>query len=101
MNCTYHIRNQISCIYIAPHKCLCQRKLCAQCLQEHEIDVKHAVPINIFKKMVLNKLKEYKLDETSELNKQRMNVKSMLSQTQSMLKKIWENYKNRLNKFMI
>ncbi|CAD8192427.1 unnamed protein product [Paramecium pentaurelia] len=90
MNCTYHIRNQISCICLAPHKCLFQRKLCAQCLQEHEIDVKHAVPINIFKKMVLNKLKEYKLDETSELNKQRMNLKSMLSQTESMLKKIWE-----------
>ncbi|CAD8171768.1 unnamed protein product [Paramecium octaurelia] len=90
MNCTYHTDNQVSMICIAPHKCQCQRKLCVECQFNHGVDVKHAVPIKIFQEMVKKKLREYNLDETSEITKQKNNFKLMFSQTQSMMKKIWE-----------
>ncbi|CAD8171780.1 unnamed protein product [Paramecium octaurelia] len=90
MNCTYHAKSQISCICVAPHKCQCKRKLCAQCIYEHGVDAKQAVPINIFQELLLVKLNEYKLDETSELIKQKLNFKSMLSETLSAMKNIWE-----------
>ncbi|CAD8116785.1 unnamed protein product [Paramecium primaurelia] len=91
MNCTYHIQNQISLICRAPHKCKCQRKLCAECQDTHGVDSKYIVSIKKFRDMVNKKLTEEKLDEKqSELIKQRMNFKSVLSQTENMLKQIWE-----------
>ncbi|CAD8183791.1 unnamed protein product [Paramecium pentaurelia] len=90
MNCTYHIRNPISLICKAPHKCKCQRKLCVECQYIHGVDFRHTIPLTIFQEMAMKKLKDSKLYETSELTKQTMAFKSLLSQTESMLKKIWE-----------
>ncbi|CAD8213828.1 unnamed protein product [Paramecium octaurelia] len=90
MNCIYHHLNPIQFICIAPHACQYQRKLCAECQYEHGENVKHAVPINIFQQIVIMKMKQYKLDEISEISQQRNNFKLMLSQTESMIKKIWE-----------
>ncbi|CAD8112411.1 unnamed protein product [Paramecium sonneborni] len=90
MNCTYHIQNPISIICIAPHMCQYQRKLCFECLYEQDVNVKQTVVIKKFQEMVIKKFKESKLDETSELIKQRNNFKSVLSQTESTMKKIWE-----------
>lgn len=66
MNCTHH-KNQISLICIAPHKCLYKRRLCPECLEEHGVDVKLTVPTNKFQAIVIQKLKEFKLNQTSEL----------------------------------
>ncbi|CAD8204853.1 unnamed protein product [Paramecium pentaurelia] len=92
MNCTYHIQNQVSLICTAPHKCSCQRKLCAECQYQHKVDFKYTIPIKIFREMVIKKLSESILDQTSELTKQRMNFKQVLSQTEGMMKKIWEEF---------
>ncbi|CAD8157759.1 unnamed protein product [Paramecium pentaurelia] len=75
---------------MAPHKYQCYRKLCLECLFEHEVDIKQTVPLKKFQEMVIMRLKEYKIDQTSELTKQKMNFKLILSQTQIMLMKIWE-----------
>ncbi|CAD8117467.1 unnamed protein product [Paramecium primaurelia] len=92
MNCTYHIQNQVSLICTAPHKCQCQRKLCAECQYQHKVDFKYTIPIKIFREMAIKKLSESLLDQTSELTKQRMYFKQVLSQTEGMMKKIWEEF---------
>ncbi|CAD8163656.1 unnamed protein product [Paramecium pentaurelia] len=88
MNCTYHIRNPITFVCIAPHKCQCQRKLCAECQYGHGVDLKYTVPIEIYQEMAIKKLNDSK---TCELTKQRTGFKSLLSQTEQMLKKILED----------
>ncbi|CAD8131256.1 unnamed protein product [Paramecium sonneborni] len=99
MNCTYHIQNQVSFICIASHKCQYQRKLCAECLYDHGVDViKQTVPIDRFGAMVIKKLKESKLEETSELIQQRMNFKSIFSKIEIMMKKIWEESAQSIKK---
>ncbi|CAD8101505.1 unnamed protein product [Paramecium primaurelia] len=90
MNCTYHIRNPITFVCIAPHKCQCQRKLCAQCLYNHQVDIKNTIPIELFEEMAIKKLKDSKLEETSELTKYKMTFKSLLSKAESIMKEIWE-----------
>ncbi|CAD8213446.1 unnamed protein product [Paramecium octaurelia] len=98
MNCTYHIQNQVSLICIAPHKCKCLRKLCVECQFEHGVDIqKHTVPINRFQEIVIKKLKEYKLDEKSEIAQQRKEFKSILSQTENLLRKLWEELSQQIN----
>ncbi|CAD8214567.1 unnamed protein product [Paramecium octaurelia] len=90
MNCSIHHLNPISFICVAPHKCQCARKLCAECQFEHEVDKNHTVPINKFKEIVAKKLNESNLIDSSELTKQRMHFKQMLSSTLKMLKDIWD-----------
>ncbi|CAD8130765.1 unnamed protein product [Paramecium sonneborni] len=90
MNCTYHLQNPITMICIAPHKYQYQRKLCVECLYEHNVSAKQTVVKKKFQEMIIDKFKESKFDDTSELTKQRMNFKSVLFQTENMLKKIWE-----------
>ncbi|CAD8169889.1 unnamed protein product [Paramecium pentaurelia] len=97
MNCTYHIRNSYSLICKVPHKGECQRKLCDECLNKHGVDLKHTIPIKIFREMAMKELKDSKLDETSKLNEKRMAFKYLLSQTKSMLKKIWEELQKFIN----
>ncbi|CAD8168211.1 unnamed protein product [Paramecium pentaurelia] len=85
-------------ICLAPHKCSCLRKLCVECLYEHEVDIKkHTIPITNFQERILKKLKESKLEETSELNNQRMAFKQLLSQSEQMLKKILEELSQLIN----
>ncbi|CAD8194024.1 unnamed protein product [Paramecium pentaurelia] len=91
MNCTFHFQNQISLICRAPHKCECQRKLCAECQDIHGVDPKYIVSVKKFREMVNKKLTEVKFGESSsELTKWRGAFKSLLSQTESMFQKIWE-----------
>ncbi|CAD8214616.1 unnamed protein product [Paramecium octaurelia] len=90
MNCTYHCRNQVSLICIAPHKCQCQRKLCTQCQYEHGVDLKYTVPIEIFEKMMKKKFEESYLNQKFELAQQRTNFESMLSSTQKKLQQVWD-----------
>ncbi|CAD8130280.1 unnamed protein product [Paramecium sonneborni] len=47
--------------------------------------------------MLIKKLKESKLDETSELTNQTMNFKSIVSKVESMMKKIWEDLTKSIN----
>ncbi|CAD8167197.1 unnamed protein product [Paramecium pentaurelia] len=88
--CPNHIGNPIAFVCIAPHNCMCQRKICAECQYEHEVDLKQTVPIRIFQKLAIQKLKDSKLDETIKLTQQRTDFKFLVSQTESMLKTIWE-----------
>ncbi|CAD8072864.1 unnamed protein product [Paramecium sonneborni] len=97
MNCTYHIKKEVQFICKASHKCKFQRKLCTECLYEHEVDIKQTVPIDKFVEQLIKKLKESKLDETSELNNQRMKFKSLVSQVQNMMKKMWEDLTISIN----
>ncbi|CAD8127976.1 unnamed protein product [Paramecium sonneborni] len=83
MDCPFHNKT--------PHKCQCQRKLCIKCLYDHGVDVKQAIPIDIFQEKAIKKLQESRLTQTSLLTKERMAFKSMLSQTQTILKKIWDD----------
>ncbi|CAD8130143.1 unnamed protein product [Paramecium sonneborni] len=91
MQCTHHYQNAITFICLAPHQCIYQRKLCAQCLYDHGVEVKQAVPIQRFQEMALQKLLDSKLTQTFELIQQRMNFKYMLSETEMMMKKIWQD----------
>ncbi|CAD8100929.1 unnamed protein product [Paramecium sonneborni] len=92
MDCAYHNKKQVSLICIAPHKCQFQRKLCVECLSDHGINfTEQTVSIDRFGEILIKKLKESQLNETSEFNKQRMNFKSILSQIKSMMTKIWED----------
>ncbi|CAK68192.1 unnamed protein product (macronuclear) [Paramecium tetraurelia] len=98
MNCTYHIQNQVQLICIAPHKCKCLRKLCIECQFEHGVDIqKYAVPINRFQEIVIKKLQEYRLQEKSEIAQQRKEFKCILSQTEIMLKRIWDELSQQIN----
>ncbi|CAD8203771.1 unnamed protein product [Paramecium octaurelia] len=90
MNCTHHNGNQVSMICLAPHKCYYQRRLCAVCFYEHEVKKKQTAPIEIFQGMVLQKLKELKVNDSSELTTQRMNFKEMVTSTQKKIKQIWD-----------
>ncbi|CAD8130552.1 unnamed protein product [Paramecium sonneborni] len=91
MSCTYHIQNPITAICIASHKCQCQRKLCIECAYNHEVDFKQIVPIKLFQEMVVKKQKESETYEALDLTKQGMNLKSVISQTEITMKKIWED----------
>ncbi|CAD8195753.1 unnamed protein product [Paramecium octaurelia] len=89
MYCTNHIKNEISLICIAPHKCQFDRKLCAQCFDEHSIYSENIVSLNKFQNMVINRSKESKLDQIiAELIHSRKAFKSMLSQTEIMMRDI-------------
>ncbi|CAD8123124.1 unnamed protein product [Paramecium sonneborni] len=97
MNCQYHNQTQISFICISPHTCKCKRKLCAKCLFDHEVDVKLAVPIEIFQEKAVMKLKEFQLQQTTQSTEQKFKFKSILSQTQNILKQIWEELSQSIN----
>ncbi|CAD8170324.1 unnamed protein product [Paramecium pentaurelia] len=90
MNCTYHFQNPITMICKAPHICQFQRKLCAECHDDHEVDGNHKISLKKFQEMALKKLKDSKLNDTSELTKQRVAFKALLTQTEQMMKKIWD-----------
>ncbi|CAD8110381.1 unnamed protein product [Paramecium primaurelia] len=90
MNCTYHIQSPISMICIAPHKCQCQRKLCVKCCYDHGVDQKYIVSAVKFQDMTQKILKDSKLNDTSELTKQRKHFKSLFSQIEQILKKMLE-----------
>ncbi|CAK93355.1 unnamed protein product (macronuclear) [Paramecium tetraurelia] len=96
MNCSYHHPNPISTICVAPHNCQCQRKLCHKCLYEHGVDVKYAIPVDLIQEMVMKKLQEYNLD-TSEIREQKNNFKLILSQTESKMKRILDEFTQSIN----
>ncbi|CAK58103.1 unnamed protein product (macronuclear) [Paramecium tetraurelia] len=97
MNCTNHIKNQVSLICIAPHTCQFDRKLCSECLDEHQFN-SNIVSIKRFKEMVMKRFSESKLDQnTEELIHQRKAFKSMLSETESKMRKIWEELEKSIN----
>ncbi|CAD8181903.1 unnamed protein product [Paramecium octaurelia] len=89
MNCTYH-HHPVTMICIAPHQNQCQRRLCPECQDEHQVDTQYIISIKRFKEMVNKKLKESNLDNYCELRNQRTNFKSLISQYETMLKQIWE-----------
>ncbi|CAD8058032.1 unnamed protein product [Paramecium primaurelia] len=91
MFCTSHPRSPISLVCVAEHKCQCQRKMCVECLYEHGTEIKQAVPINKFHEMLLKKLSENQLEDTSELIKQKISFKQLLSETEAIMKKLWED----------
>ncbi|CAD8193552.1 unnamed protein product [Paramecium octaurelia] len=95
MNCTHHIRNYVSIICIAPHKCSHQRKLCVDCLYEHEVEKKQTV--SDVQKMVVSKLKSSRLNDSSELTMRRKNFKEMLYATKNKLKLIWKELAESIN----
>ncbi|CAD8168529.1 unnamed protein product [Paramecium octaurelia] len=88
MNCIYHIQNPVSFICIATHKCELDRKMCVECQKEHGVDQQQTLPLKKFEEIVKNNFKEFQLDDTSELTKERMKCKSMLSQTESSIKNV-------------
>ncbi|CAD8091670.1 unnamed protein product [Paramecium primaurelia] len=88
---TSHPRSPISLVCVAEHKCQCQRKMCVECPYDHGIEIKQAVPINKFHEMFLKKLQENQLEDTSELIKQKISFKQLLSQTEAIMKKLWED----------
>ncbi|CAD8085717.1 unnamed protein product [Paramecium primaurelia] len=90
MNCTRHIQFPIISICIAPHQCQCQRKLCIDCQYEHGVDIKYTIPTHRFQDMFIKQLREFKIDQTSELTQKRKNFLMILSQTESMLKNTWQ-----------
>ncbi|CAD8090941.1 unnamed protein product [Paramecium sonneborni] len=98
MQCTHHINKPIVSICVAPHKCQYQRKLCAVCQYEHGVDIDQSVPIQIFQEMVLKKLQDFKLDQSYELTQQKMSFKTVLSDTERMMKKIWQDLSESIKK---
>ncbi|CAD8072866.1 unnamed protein product [Paramecium sonneborni] len=96
MNCPFHVLHQVSMICLAPHKCQYQRKLCKLCRCEHQVNNNYIVSIEKFQEMVNIKLQESQIDQTSDLKKQRMAFKLMLSQTQNMFKKIREVFQESI-----
>ncbi|CAD8090867.1 unnamed protein product [Paramecium sonneborni] len=100
MNCTYHIQNPIAAICIDPHKCQSQRKLCFECVYNHGVDIKNTVPILKFQEIAIQKLQESKLNQSSDLTKQRTALKSMLAQTEIMLKTILEELSESIKQIL-
>ncbi|CAD8135866.1 unnamed protein product [Paramecium pentaurelia] len=98
MNCRFHPQTPISLICTAPHRCEINRKMCVECQQDHGIEVKQTIPINKFRQMLNGKVKDYKLDDTQELNKQRLDFKYMLSKAVEMLKQLWEELSESIRK---
>ncbi|CAD8198811.1 unnamed protein product [Paramecium pentaurelia] len=91
MFCTSHPQQPISLVCVAEHKCKCQRKMCVECLNEHGVEIKQAVPINKFHETLLKKLKENQLEDTSELINKKIGFKQLLSETEAIMKKLWED----------
>lgn len=57
------------------------------CQYEHGIDIKHTIPIQIFRDEVKKKIKQFQLDETSKTKQSLINS---LLETITVLKKIFE-----------
>ncbi|CAD8097742.1 unnamed protein product [Paramecium primaurelia] len=81
-------------ICLAPHRCQCQRKLCAECQDEHNVDLKYIVSIPRFKKKVTNKLNLYTLNENSEIIEKMIKYQKLLNRSQAKLIHIFENLSN-------
>ncbi|CAD8081343.1 unnamed protein product [Paramecium sonneborni] len=97
MKCTHHYKYPIISICVACHKCEFQRQLFLECQQIHRENFQNIIPLNIFYEKTAQKLNQYKLDAT-ELNTQRKAFQSMLSQTQSKLKNIWDDLSDSIQK---
>ncbi|CAD8136776.1 unnamed protein product [Paramecium octaurelia] len=77
-------------ICLSYHKCQSQRKLCAECIEEHGVDLKCMVSIIKFQDMMRKKFEDSKFNDSSELAKQRLNFKTLLTSTQNKFKVIWD-----------
>ncbi|CAD8214927.1 unnamed protein product [Paramecium octaurelia] len=88
MQCTFHVLHPLSLICVASHQC--QRKLCVRCDYENGRDFHQTILFDEFRELLQKKFHEFKLDQTSQLDNYRISFKSMLSETERMLNKIWE-----------
>ncbi|CAD8164343.1 unnamed protein product [Paramecium octaurelia] len=95
MRCTQHPLNQISQICIAPHKC--KRKVCVQCTLVNEGELHQIMNLDEFRGLLLQKLLKDKYHQNSELIVGQQDLKILLTQTENMLKKIWEQLKESFN----
>ncbi|CAD8204014.1 unnamed protein product [Paramecium pentaurelia] len=88
MNCPYHIQNPINLIYLTPHNCQCFRKLCVECLNQHEVHAQYIVTNSQLQERLINKLEEYQLYEIQTVEKKKTQFTNFLSRTKRRLKKI-------------
>ncbi|CAD8117891.1 unnamed protein product [Paramecium primaurelia] len=95
MNCSDHPQNPITVICVAKHEC--QRKLCAQCAYEHNVELQQLLPIMLFQDQLQNKLKEFKLEDKKQLDQSRLSFKSLLSETEKMLQTLWAKFYSSIN----
>ncbi|CAD8167193.1 unnamed protein product [Paramecium pentaurelia] len=65
--------------------------MCVECLYENRVEIKQAAPINKFHETLLKKFKENQLEDTSELIKNKIGFKQLLSETEAIMKKLWED----------
>ncbi|CAK90514.1 unnamed protein product (macronuclear) [Paramecium tetraurelia] len=86
MQCTYHPQNSITVICIAPH--ICQRKLCAECQYDHNVDLKKIIPINIFRQLMIKKFQDCKIGGTLEFQDMKNSSKQRLSNSENEFKSL-------------
>ncbi|CAD8213736.1 unnamed protein product [Paramecium pentaurelia] len=90
MNCSDHPQNPITVICVAKHEC--QRKLCAQCAYEHNVELQQLLPIMLFQDQLQKKFQEFKLEDKKQLDQSRLSFKSLLSETEKMLQTLWAKF---------
>ncbi|CAD8196820.1 unnamed protein product [Paramecium octaurelia] len=86
--CQTHPQNQVDFICMQQHKC--QRKLCKDCLSEHIENMKQAVTIEKFQKIVNEKLSACQSDNNEDLKQQKKMFQSLLQDIEVQIQKILE-----------
>ncbi|CAD8067350.1 unnamed protein product [Paramecium sonneborni] len=67
-----------------------------QCICDHNVEKKQIYNFQKFQEAIEKKFKQYKLDDRSEINNLRQNFKSLISQTEIMMKNLLENLKDSI-----
>lgn len=98
MNCFHHPENPIAFICKAQHVCSGQRKLCADCLYEHEVELKHAIPIKKFREFIIQKIEQSNFEKNSTIKEKRLSFKATISKNQELLKKMFEDLLESITK---
>ncbi|CAD8178217.1 unnamed protein product [Paramecium octaurelia] len=94
--CLDHSDNPIIFICTAQHKC--QRKLCNECVIEHGVSTRWAVPINTFSKSLQKILSAYKQnDNQDQLAQIRILFQTLYSENKKIMKEMWDDFKNSMN----
>ncbi|CAD8061922.1 unnamed protein product [Paramecium sonneborni] len=99
MNCCIdHPQKEYSLICIAQH--YCQRKLCQECQHDHGIDSKQLVSINKFQNKLKKRMEKFNLNTQINYNNYNVlhqNLKSLIVQTEEMIKNMCQNITQSIN----
>ncbi|CAD8092870.1 unnamed protein product [Paramecium primaurelia] len=97
--CTEHHQQPFNLICVAQH--YCQRKLCSECQHEHGVDSKQILSIHKFQDKLKKRVEKFNLiTQISQQNytSLHLNFKSLLVQSEEMIKNMYQNLTQSINK---